>query len=631
MKVRIHAAPLNLQGVQEVVRDGKPGEYVPIVRNWLLSGPKFSEFEGFSRFLERAEIMAKIRAEIRSERWAVVGGYTTRPVAAALKASLLAHGVYAVVHEADYGAFDTELLSDDSATLAFRPEHLLLCTGHHHIGDVPAPGASAESVEQLTTAALDYLKVRWQRVRQMTGAIVHQHTFAMPLLSATGRLDDKYPWGHRRFFRNLNEMLWQEDGREIRVVDVDAIQQRIGSDRWWNSRWYHVGKLPFNPEHIRDYAVYLHAHIAAVYGKSRKCLVVDLDDTLWGGIVGDEGVEGIVLGNGSAAGEEYLELCSYVKGLGRTGVILGVVSKNEPAIAESVFRQHNEISLSLTDFAAFKASWQAKSVSLKELVKDLNIGMDGVVYLDDNPAECEEVARACPEAIVLQIVPGTEGIAQSLETFRLFDRQDFTAEDEARTASYASMQILRREAGSEGDLSTFLSSLDMNGTFQAMKPSQITRTSQLFAKTNQFNLTQVKFTELELTEMVEHETMTCFVATLDDKFAKHGLVSALVTRGKQDATAEIVNWVMSCRVFNRTFEEFIMLHLSKALMAVGYRKVEAGFIETDRNRYIHSLFDRLQFGHPETYERGIRFSSDLSSEKSWSTFISAQETSVELV
>jgi FkbH-like protein len=631
MKVKVHTAVLSLQDVQRAVRTGQPSEYVSLVRNWLLSGPKFSEFEGFSRFLEEADVAAKIRAEIPRERWAVVGGYTVRPVAAALRMALLAHGIHAVVHEADYAAFDVELLSDDSATLGFQPEHVLISTGHHHITNVPSPGASDGDVAISIQAAMEHLRTRWQRLRQKTGAMLHQHTFCLPTLSAAGRLDDKYPWGPRRFFRELNQQLWQEDGREIRVLAVDTLQQRVGSDHWWSNRWYHVGKLPFNPEHLRDYAIFLYAHLAAVRGTTRKCLVVDLDDTLWGGVVGDDGVDGIVLGNGSAAGEEFLETCSYIRDLGRTGIILGVVSKNDARIAELPFREHREIPLKLTDFAGFKASWQPKSSSLRELVQELNIGMDAVVYLDDNPAECEEVARACPEAIVLQVVQGNDGVAQSLESLHLFDRQSFTAEDASRSASYASMQKLRSEAGQRDDLSSFLSSLDMRSRFQPVSASQIPRTSQLFGKTNQFNLTQINFTEPELAEMTGGDAATCFIATLDDKFAKYGLISALVVRRQPDDVAEIVNWVMSCRVFNRTLEEFILLRLRDILLAEGYRTIATHLVETEKNRHVHKLFERLGFESCGSSGSNVDFRRELSADKPWNTFIQMQEPSVELV
>jgi FkbH-like protein len=631
MKVKIHSAVHKLQDVQKLLSESQPSEYVPVVRNWLLSGPKFSEFEGFSRFLGKAEIAAKLRAEIPSERWAVVGGYTPRPVASALRTALLAHGIHAVVYEADYSAFDIEVLSDDSATLAFRPEQVLICTGHHHISDVPLPGAPGEEAARSMQAAMNYLRTRWRRVQQKTGAVLHQHNFCLPTLSAVGRLDNKYPWGQRRFFRDLNETLWQEDGREIRVIDVDALQQRIGSDNWWSSRWYHVGKLPFHPDRLRDYAILLHSHLAAVRGASRKCLVVDLDDTLWGGVVGDDGVEGIVLGNGSAAGEEFLETCSYVKNLGRTGVILGVVSKNDATIAELPFREHREIPLELTDFAAFKANWQPKSSSLQELVRELNIAMDAVVYLDDNVAECEEVARACPAAVVLQVVEGADGVAQSLENLHLFDRQSFTAEDASRSASYASMQAFRLASERESDLPSFLSSLEMRCAFQSIAPSQVSRTAQLFAKTNQFNLTQIKFNEPELEAMAAGDAETCFVATLQDKFANHGLISALVVRRRQDAVAEIVNWVMSCRVFNRTLEEFMLRRLGESLAAAGYRSISARLVETEKNRHVHKLFERLGFESRGASGCGQDFHHEFSDDKPWNTFIRARESSIELV
>jgi FkbH-like protein len=341
-------------------------------------------------------------------------------------------------------------------------------------------------------------------------------------------------------------------------------------------------------------------------------------------VIGDDGVDGIVLGNGTATGEEFLEACEYIRELGRTGIILGVASKNDPTIAESVFREHREIPLKIKDFASFKATWQPKSVSLREMVTELNIGMDAVVYLDDNAAECEEVARACPEAIVLQVCEGADGIAQSLSCFRLFDRLSFTEEDANRAASYAALAAVQRSSEGQTDLPVFLASLDMISAFQPVTPAQIARTSQLFAKTNQFNLTQLKFSEQDLTEMLEQNAATCFVATLDDKFARHGLVSALTIRRQDGIVAEIVNWVMSCRVFNRTLEEFMLLQLREKLVADGFSEISARIVETSKNRHVQKLFGRLGFEQYESDGPGQTFRLNLVGEARWQTYINEQ-------
>ena len=272
MKVTVHSAALKLKAVQDLVSKASPRDYLPAVRNWLLSGPKFSEFEGFSRFLERPGYAAKFGRSFRVNAGQLLAVYTPRPVATALRAALLAHGVAAVCHEADYGAFDTELLSDDSATLAFNPSMCLICTGHHHVSTVHprclrrrrrpgAPGRTRIPADPLATHPGENRRYATPARILPAGALPRP---AVSTTSTRGAED--------RFFRALERSLWNRDGRDIRVVAVDDLQQRVGSERWWSSRWYHVGKLPFNPDKPRDYATLLYAHVAAVRGTSRKCL-----------------------------------------------------------------------------------------------------------------------------------------------------------------------------------------------------------------------------------------------------------------------------------------------------------------------------------------------------------------------
>lgn len=625
MRVKPFGPDLGVKAVQSAISTSGPRHYVPLARNWLLAGPKFSEFEVLSRFIERPEVSHKLANELPVERWAVVGGYTPRPVATTLRAALLAHGTFGTVFEADYAAFDAELLSDDSATLSFNPEHVLICVGHHHLFLRADIGASSQRVNDAHLEAMRYLETRWNRLKSKTGATIHQHAMCTPSHSEVARFDHKYAWGRSRFIHGLNDALWERDGKEIFVIGVDDIQQRIGSDSWWSPRWHHVGKLPFDPDRQSNYGILLHSHIAATRGTSRKCLVVDLDNTVWGGVVGDDGVEGLVFGNGSALGEEFLEGCEYMRDLGRTGVILGVVSKNDPGIAETAFRKIQDMPLKLEDFASFRANWQPKSENLWRTVQALNISMDAVVFIDDNAAECEEVARACPEAIVLHLCDGPDGLAKSLSRLRLFERIHFTEEDGHRAASYAAIAQMQRSAEAESDLPGFLAGLTMRSALLPVSQDQIARTAQLFAKTNQFNLTQVKYSEQELEGMLERGEARCFVSSLSDKFAKHGLVSAIVVRKPDGQTAEIANWVMSCRVFNRTLEQFMLSRLCTTLESEGVSELSALLIETEKNHYARNQFDRIGFENSFIDGRRREYRLKLASgRRNWRTYIDVQ-------
>jgi FkbH-like protein len=621
MKVKVFGSGGAESTVQDALTNQSPAAYVPIVRNWLLAGPKFSEFEVLARFLARPEISEKLAKELPTERWLVVGGYTTRPVATSIAAALLAHGSFAILYEAAYGAFDIEVLSGTSPIFAFNPDHVLLCVGHHHIPALSQTAREAGAAE-VDREAFSYLRSRWDKLQKATGATIHQHALCPPDYSESARFSQKYEWSRKRRIARLNDQIWDCDGHDVFVVPTDEIQNRLGAEQWWSPRWYQMGKLPFNPLHQSAYATTLYAHIAAIRGKPRKCLVVDLDNTLWGGVVGDDGVEGLVFGNGSAAGEEFLEVASFVRELSHSGVIIGVVSKNDERIAKAAFSQLVDMPLRAEDFAGFRANWESKSKNLAELVGDLNIGMDGVVYLDDSAVECADIAKAFPEAIVLQVCDGAEGVAQTLSRLQLFDRLSFTDEDANRNATYAATRRARIGSTPDGNVQDLLRSLGMSAVFEPVRMHQVPRVSQLFGKTNQFNLTQIKYTEAEIQNMPER---VCFTATLADQYAKYGLVSAMVLRLADDHQAEMENWVMSCRVFNRTLEQFMLMQLRGALRQKSITSLRARLFPTDRNGYVQSTFAKLGFRTTLSGDNTQVFEVDLGvNSPNWQTFVREQ-------
>ena len=584
----------SLSQLKSTISTAEPAELSFATRNWLLNRPGFAEFEGLCRFLNGADVRYALREKLPVEKWAVVGGYTSRPVVSALSASLLAQGTYADVFEASYDAFDIEILNEKSQIYQFEPTNILVCTGHKNLREISNVGETDERVQQLVEKTLAYFTTRWDLVRERSGARIHQHSFDSPPVSCLGRLAHRHAWTSQRFIQEVNQRFWQRDGKQISVVDVAAVQRTVGSANWWSPKWYHHGKLGFNPECLSDYARLLQAHLAAIRGTARKCLVVDLDNTLWRGVIGDDGVEGVGFGNGTAEGEAYLEFCRYLKRLEQTGVILGVVSKNERAAAESMFRQHVEMPLELDDFAAFKANWRPKSDNLRELARDLNIGLDSIAFLDDNEAECRQVAREIPEILVLHAQGDASDQTEQLDGLRLFDRAAFTSEDVDRAKSYSSLRIVEDKRNRTADVAEFLRELEMIGEFASPTKDQTSRVGQLFAKTNQFNLTKQSFDDLEISQMRDPGRRTSFVCQLSDCHVRHGIISAIVVE-QTDATVEILNWVMSCRVFNRTVEEFMLMSLVSELRKRGADTLRGTLRFTAKNKYVHDLFDRLVF------------------------------------
>jgi FkbH-like protein len=601
MRVVAHAQAPSLDGLKQSILSGAPQFYRLQLRDWLFGKPSVLDFENLYRFLGTNEVSQKLRAELPSEKWALVGGYTTRPVALALKASLLCQGAWADIFESNYGAFDSELLFRHSDIYKFRPDFVLLANGYHNLQTLPTTGADRESVSELVQKTAEYFDRRWEAIKSFSHAKILQHSLCRPPQSSIGRLAEKYEWSEHRFLRRINDYFWQRDGLDISVVDLASLQDRVGTNIFWSPRWYYHGKLPFDPACTGDYATLLNAHLAALKGQSKKCLALDLDGTLWGGVVGDDGVDGVIFGAGNALGEEHLHFCHYLKQLSNAGVILSVVTKNDPIVARSMFNKHEEMPIRLDRFAAFKSGWGTKSESLKALAREINIGLDAIVFIDDNPVECEEVSKAIPELLVLRLVPEAGGILESIDALRLFDRLGLSEEDILRANSYRALQAAQEINNSSVDMTGFLKSLDMKASFRVARERELARVSELFRKTNQFKTSPKIFDQEVLLGM--GRDYRCFVSTLEDKFGNHGLVSAALVRIGQEA--EIINWVMSCRVFNRELEQFMFHYLCQELAALGTARLVAELTKTEKNSYVHRLFESLGF-HEAYAERDVK-------------------------
>ena len=523
-------------------------------------------------------------------RIAVLGGYTTQPIVALLPAVALAEGRVAVVHEAPYDTFRTEALDPSSATRAFTAEIALLATSSANLTHWPAPGAAAAEV----AALLDRTEADWSAIwagLAASGAQVIQHSVDPPAQHPLGRVEARLDWSPRRFVAALNDRWWARDGRGVRILDVAALAERAGTERWVDPRFYFHSKHGFSPALAAPYARALGGLLRALWGRARKCLVLDLDQVMWGGVIGDDGLDGIALGPGAAEGEAYEAFQRYVRALADRGVVLAACSRNDPGPPRSVFERHPHAALSLDHFAAFVCNWEPKPDNLRAIAATLNIGLDAMVFADDDPVECASVTRALPDVWVVPMAGDPSSFPARLDWLHLFDTLALTGEDLARAGSYAAAASAPPADGSPGGLDAFLASLDMHADVRPAAEGEMPRIEQLFGKTNQFNLTGQRFTQDELAAVAADRSALCLVATLSDRFTRYGLVSALVAHVSGDSLV-VDNWVTSCRVFSRTFEDHVAAGLGGAARARGCREVRGTFLDTGRNGYVRGWLER---------------------------------------
>lgn len=551
--------------------------------------------------LQKLNALAKTReAEFlqhfggRTLRVAVLGSYTTQPICAALAAALLAEEHFPVIYEANYDSIEAETLDPNSGLFAFRPDIILIATSSQALKILPAPGSADAEVQALADRELTSITTRWHAITAACQARIIQHNFDQPTNQPAGRLEARYPWTTSRYVERLNQQLWEHDGRQVRLLDIHRLSSDHGRLHWFDPRWYHHSKHGFAFTLIRQYQLSLSSLLRGMLGRTPKCLVVDLDNTLWGGVIGDDGIDGIQLGSTSAEGEAFVAFGRYLKSLQAMGTLLAINSKNNPEVALEVFEKHAEMPLKRSDFASIRCNWQPKSDNLKAIAQELNIGVDSLVFIDDNPAECAEVRTALPEVTVVEMQGDPAYFPKLIEELQLFVPLDFTAEDAARTKSYAAREALTSVSSSPATLEAHLRSLDMEGTVRPASPVDLTRIEQLFRKTNQFNLTGRTYEQTALERAVTADSQVLLAAWLSDVHARHGLVSAVMAH-VETGVLYIDNWVMSCRVFSRTFEEFILVQLLDLAQAHACTAIEVAFVHTAKNSYAHSTLKRLGF------------------------------------
>jgi FkbH-like protein len=377
------------------------------------------------------------------------------------------------------------------------------------------------------------------------------------------------------------------------VLDVARAAARDGLDAWHDPvRWLQA-KMEIAPAAGPRWGELVARLVAAARGRARKCLVLDLDNTLWGGVIGDDGLAGIVLGQGSGVGEAHLGLQAYAKRLRERGVILAVCSKNDPEIAEAAFRDHPEMLLRRADFAAFVANWDDKAKNLRAIAQALNIGLDALVFVDDNPVERARVRAALPEVAVPELPADPAHYVRTIAEAGYFEAVAFTADDRARAGQYAA-NLERASLAAEGGIDEFLGALAMTVEFGPVNALNLARVTQLINKTNQFNTTTVRRTEAEVAALAADPRGLALQFRLLDRFGDNGIVSVMLLTPSGDAL-ELVNWVMSCRVFGRQLEDEALNILADLARARGVTAIRAAFVPTPKNGVIADLFPRLGF------------------------------------
>jgi FkbH-like protein len=554
-----------------------------------------AESQKVKKFLIENETSLLSSGIFSLKRIAILGDYTVQPIEAGLIATLVADGIWADCYCAEYDTIRMEVLNPDSGLYKHDPDIVLFASGISGIKEFPEPFAEEKKIIELVDKIFSEYSRMWEAVHDSTNALIIQHDFAPPDENPLGRLESFYPWSKSRFLEQLNQKFWQNDHPFVEIASINQLAKKIGTKNWFSPRWYHFSKHGFDPKYVSSYAKLLKSTIHSCLGRFKKCLVLDLDNTLWGGVVGDEGTHGIELGNISASGEAYLAFCRYVKSLKDRGVLIAINSKNDPENARVVFEKHPEMPLKLNDFSSFICNWNAKSTNLLTISEELNIGLDSIVMVDDSSFECAQIRSALPEVEVLELSDADPSdFIRILEEMNFFDQPSLTKEDFSRTESLSVNRKINSIKSNPEGMNEFLESLEMKATFHESKSEEIERLEQLLLKTNQFNLTAQRFNKAEIEDFIQTEGKFCYSCTLEDRHAYHGIVSCVLGQ-TQGEILEIENWVMSCRVFSRTLEGFIISKLLRTSSTNKAHGIKAKFQQTSKNSILNDILPKIGF------------------------------------
>ena len=462
---------------------------------------------------------------------------------------------------------------------------------------VPLSATLAE-VQRAVEERVSSLRALWARAREQLRCVVIQQIVPDLSPSVFGSLDRLVPGAPAAVAALTNQAIAQAAAQDrVLVLDLEATSASLGKEAWFDPvRWHH-GKQLVAPPMAPLYGDILARILAAARGLSKKCLVLDLDNTLWGGVVGDDGMENLVLGQGSAAGEAFLAFQRHARALNSRGIVLAVCSKNNHATAEAVFLQHPEMVLKRDDIAVFVANWEDKASNLRRIATTLNLGLDALVFFDDNPAERAIVRQHLPMVTVPEVPEEPALYARCLAEGGYFEAVAFTADDLQRAQQYlgnARREEIREAAG--GDLESYLASLKMELTVGHFDDVDLPRVAQLINKTNQWNLTTRRYTEAEVHDLRADPRTICLHFRLKDTFGDNGIISVLIARQLADEpTFSIDTWLMSCRVLGRGVELAALQVLSDAARARGATSLVGDYLPTPKNELVRGHYEKLGF------------------------------------
>jgi FkbH-like protein len=541
-------------------------------------------------------------------RVAILRSYTLEPAVPVLRAEALLGGLDVTVQMADFDNYSQQILDPASALYEFRPDAVIFAVQTRDIApDIWDNTQQASRIDEIAGSIREWMQV----FRSRSNASMILHLFERPPYPRAGVLDTQSGDGQIAQIQRLNQRM-QELAAEtlgLYLLDYDALVSRIGLSAWHDEKKWLTMRMPIRAENLPALAQEWLRFLHPLMGRIGKVLVTDLDNTLWGGVIGEDGIDGIQLGR-EYPGAGYDALQRAILDLYNRGILLAISSKNNEADAMAALN-HPEMLLRPDHFASLRLNWKPKAENLREIAEELNVGLDSVVFLDDNPVERDSVRAALPQVTVIELPADSLSYANALRECPMFERLTTSAEDRQRATYYVQERQRRDIEKSMPSLTDFYYSLNQTVEIIPLSSATLGRISQLTKKTNQFNLTTKRYNEAEMMEFASDPGCSVYAARVGDRFGDNGLVGVCLTRRQGDA-CEIDSFLLSCRVIGRTVETAILSFLAKDSQAKGATRLQGWFLPTAKNKPAESFYPSHGFQLQEQTDAGSLWSLDLS-------------------
>lgn len=527
-------------------------------------------------------------------RIAVLGGSTTSDIVKVLDLFLRNRGIIPSFYESEYAQYWSDAVFGTPKLDAFKPELVFIHTCARNIEEKPTVGEDAKSVsEKLEREYARYEKM-WSVLSEKFGCVIIQNNFEMPSTRLLGNREVGCAFGRIDFITRLNVKLYDfaQTHANFYIHDINYLSAAYGLERWHELRHWHLYKYAMSVSAIPEFAYSLSNIICSVMGKNKKVLALDLDNTLWGGVIGDDGQSGIEIGHETHEGQSFLALQKYIKAHKELGVLLTVCSKNDPENALDGLN-HPDGVLKPSDFTLIKANWNEKSLNLEETARELNLLPESFVFADDNPVECDIVKAQVPEIMTINFENPEECI-RAIDKCGYFEVTNLSADDAKRGEMYAANAQRAAAEKKFASYDDFLASLDMSAVIGEFDPVHIPRITQLTNKSNQFNCTTKRYTQAEMEAVAASPDYIRLCGRLTDKFGDNGIVSVVIGK-KRGAELHIDLWLMSCRVLKRGMEYAMINRLVEEAQKAGVAEIFGYYYPTKKNAMVKELFGDFGF------------------------------------